>query len=362
MLTPNASPLWPVLREPVSAVALDRQGWDLLVRQARQHRVLGRLESLLRGQNLLEQAPSRARDHLAAARAVADRHALGMQWEIRCMRQVLAGVGVPVVLLKGAAYVAASLPPARGRLYSDIDLMVPKASLARVERTLLTNGWQPLVMHPYDQRYYRTWMHELPPMVHRDRGTVLDLHHTILPETGRVHPAPEKLFEAARPIDDGCFLILAPADLVLHSAAHLFQDGDPSGGLRDLADLDDLLRHFDRQEGPAFWDALAPRARELDLARPLYYTLGSCRRFLATPVPEPVIQAIEADAPGRLIRPIMDRLMTRALHAEHPERRSPGGEFCRWMLYVRSHWLRMPPALLVCHLARKAWRRCVGET
>jgi glutaconate CoA-transferase subunit A len=29
----------------------------------------------------------------------------------------------------------------------------------------------------------------------------------------------------------------------------------------------------------------------------------------------------------------------------------------RWLLYVRSHWLRMPPHLLVPHLVRKAWMR-----
>jgi len=32
-------------------------------------------------------------------------------------------------------------------------------------------------------------------------------------------------------------------------------------------------------------------------------------------------------------------------------------QFARWLLYVRSHWLRMPPALLTRHLLRKAWAR-----
>jgi hypothetical protein len=29
----------------------------------------------------------------------------------------------------------------------------------------------------------------------------------------------------------------------------------------------------------------------------------------------------------------------------------------RNLLYLRGHWLRMPPRLLVPHLLRKAWRR-----
>jgi hypothetical protein len=32
--------------------------------------------------------------------------------------------------------------------------------------------------------------------------------------------------------------------MVLHSATHLFYDGELNHGLRDLVDLDDLLRHF----------------------------------------------------------------------------------------------------------------------
>jgi hypothetical protein len=31
----------------------------------------------------------------------------------------------------------------------------------------------------------------------------------------------------------------------------------------------------------------------------------------------------------------------------------------RWALYVRSHWLRMPPLLLMQHLTRKVLRRWI---
>jgi hypothetical protein len=31
------------------------------------------------------------------------------------------------------------------------------------------------------------------------------------------------------------------------------------------------------------------------------------------------------------------------------------------MLYVRSHWLRMPPLLLIQHLTRKALRRVIEK-
>ena len=72
-------------------------------------------------------------------------------------------------------------------------------------------------------------------------------------------------FHAATRDDGGPFRIFAPEALVLHSAAHLFQDGDFAGGLRDLIDQDDLLRHFGSQ--PGFWNRLVARANELELRR-----------------------------------------------------------------------------------------------
>ena len=40
------------------------------------------------------------------------------------------------------------------------------------------------------------------------------------------------------------FAVLAPEDMVLHSATHLFNEGEFDRGLRDLNDLDLLLREF----------------------------------------------------------------------------------------------------------------------
>jgi hypothetical protein len=47
----------------------------------------------------------------------------------------------------------------------------------------------------------------------------------------------------------------------------------------------------------------------------------------------------------------MDRLVARTLTSG-----ADGGKWAASALYVRSHWLRMPPALLVRHLLRKAAR------
>lgn len=354
MNTPSAL-LLDVLSNPGRMANLALPEWDFLIRQSRGSRLLGRLAWQVEDLGLADSVPERVRPHLEAAARVAQKHRTMMEWEIRQVRRVLAPVTDKIVLLKGAAYVAGQLPAARGRLFSDMDILVPKAHLAKVEEALLANGWQPIKLHAYDQRYYRAWMHELPPLEHRIRHTTLDVHHTILPETGRLHPDPEKLLAEAQALDDSPLYILSPADMLLHSAAHLFQDGEIAGALRDLVDMADMLRHFGTEE--AFWQTLLPRARQLQLARPLWYALAHLRTYFPGTLPEEVFQQARPDRPPWPLRPFMNFLIHKALQPELPEKSSWWGQTARWLLYVRSHWLRMPPRLLVSHLVYKALRR-----
>ncbi|MDW8036592.1 MAG: nucleotidyltransferase family protein [Thermoguttaceae bacterium] len=333
--------------------------WDLLVRQARAARLLGRLAVQAHQLDLTDRLPEPVRPHLEAAARVAEKHHTLMLWEIRQVQRVLGPVCQKIVLLKGAAYVAAALPVATGRLFSDLDILVPKAELAQVEQTLLAAGWQPIKLHPYDQRYYRAWMHELPPLEHRIRHTTLDVHHTILPETGRLRPDPQKLLADAVELAEKPLYILSPQDMLLHSAAHLFQDGEIGGALRDLVDMVDLIRHFSQQE--QFWPSLLARARQLELARPLWYALAHLRWMFPGLVPEEVFVQAQADQPPWPIRPLMNLLIRRAIVPELPWQTTWLGQTARWLLYVRSHWLRMPPRLLVSHLVHKALRRWRGE-
>jgi hypothetical protein len=49
----------------------------------------------------------------------------------------------------------------------------------------------------------------------------------------------------------------------------------------------------------------------------------------------------------------MDRLAPRALMPQHPDRPDRWSGLARLLLYIRSHWIRMPPWLLAYHLGYK---------
>lgn len=215
-------------------------------------------------------------------------------------------------------------------------------------------GWHPTGLSEYDKRYYRRWMHEIPPLQHIHRETVIDVHHAILPDTARYHPDPFKLRSSAVAVDSlpGVY-VLCEEDRILHSATHLFHDGELPHGLRDLTDLDLLLR--EAAVAPDFWQRLLARAAELQLSRPLFYALRYVRHFLDTPVPDSVAAALEPSAPGRLTLALMDGIFTRALaptHASCADRYTPAA---RLAAFVRAHWLRMPAHLLIPHLFHKAF-------
>jgi len=354
----GANILLSALGDAAKALSFQVEDWDLLLRLARATRLLGRLAVCIEEQGLPAQVPPKVAEHFSAARVIVDYRQRMARWEINRIMKVLDGLDVPVVLLKGSAYILAGLPPARGRLLSDVDLLVPAASLESVEQRLLGNGWESVKLEEYDQRYYRTWMHELPPLRHPERGFEVDIHHTISPLTSRLNPDPEKLFRDSIPLEDPRLRVLQPVDMVLHSAVHLFYDGEFINGLRDLVDLADLFGYFGTRAG--FWGELVQRAREQDLQRPLFYAMRYAQRLLEADIPDAAMADIVAGAPPRLVLHLMDRLIEWVMVPDHPDFPQRRTAVAQWLLYVRSHWLRMPPGLLLQHLARKQlmrWKR-----
>lgn len=330
------------------------QQWELLSREARATNLLSSLAVSLQKRRGSNAVPDKIDGLMNNARRIALSSARSVRWEVRKIHEVLAPENIPFVLLKGAAYEMANLPAAEGRLFVDVDIMVRQEDLNLAEKKLIQNGWMATKLNAYDQKYYRTWMHEIPPLRHMSRSTSLDVHHTIIPPTACFKPDVDMLWASANELPElpGTYT-LCPEDMMLHSATHLFHDGDLDGGLRDLVDLDTLMRFFCKD--PGFLARLVNRAQDVDLLRPLHYMLRYCAKYLQTPIPDQVMLKVEVMAapifPASLI---MDILVERAFYPQTELRFDPLSSFSRWLLYVRSHYLRMPLYLLLPHLVRKA--------
>lgn len=344
-----------VLRDPARLRTLDLRGWDLLLRQAATSDMTATLLGIIEEKAMLDEVPAAPREHLEWARVVATRHARAVRFEVAQIGRALDGLGLPLILLKGAAYAMAGLAPAAGRMFSDVDILVPKERIGEVEAALMMHGWASTHQDEYDQRYYREWMHELPPMEHIHRGNSIDVHHAILPQTAAMRPDPALLRAAAVPVPGSSTLwTLAPADMVLHSAVHLFSESEMHRGLRDLLDIHRLLLQFGAT--PGFWEALPARARQLQLERPLFYALRYATRLLGTAVPPKAMAAAAAvGRPNAALLALMDRLFLRVLVPLHPSCADALTPAALHLLYLRGTWLRMPPLMLSRHLFHKAF-------
>jgi hypothetical protein len=319
------------LADPQSTAALDAAGWTALLTMAKAERLAGSLGHRVEGLPI----PPQAMRVLAAAMANAETGRTHALWEAEMARRAIGGT---VVLLKGTAFVAAGLDAGRGRLIGDLDILVPRVDLDVAEKALLAAGWEWVKPDPYDDAYYRRWMHELPPLIHRDRDRMIDVHHTILPLTARPTPDAGALIAASIDLGNG-LQVLSPEDMIIHAAAHMFADGDLAGGLRNLWDIDRLVREFERD---GFADRLSARAKIHGLERETCRGLRLSRCLFGTPTPVDPLRFVDRffvarltarDGWGRETRPLL-----------------------RLAFYIRSHWLRMPPLMLARHLWTK-WRK-----
>jgi len=335
----HALPLAHALADPISVLSLGPGQWTELLAIARAERLDGSLAYRLADLPIPEPA-ARALDE---ARAQADFDRTRLLWEVEMARRALNAVDIAPILLKGSAFAFAGLPAAVGRSAGDLDILVAYDRLDAAEAALLDAGFEWATADSYDQSYYRRWMHELPPLIHSDRGTMIDVHHSIIPLTARRTPDAAALIAGSIGIAPG-LAILSPADMVVHAACHLLADGDLSGGLRNLWDIDRLLRLF--AAAPNFWRTLGERAALHQMREPVARALRLAERLFATPV------ELRLAGHDRMV----DSLYIRRLLARDGWGR-PSRPLSRLAFYARSHWIRMPPMMLARHLWMKARRK-----
>ena len=346
-----------LLRDPTIVRAWEVGDWNRFLPLARNARLLGRCLYLFEQNELLDVVPQRLVDQFRGALAQTRYVQVQAKRELRQVQRVLDREGIPVMALKGVAYLAAQLPPSGWRNLSDIDLLVREPDVGRAEQALKRAGWVPSgEFDDYDQHYYREWMHEVPPLRHPNRETEVDLHHNLAPPVSRIRIDAAKLWEGAvmAPEEYGRQVaVLSPVDMLLHNAVHLFMNDELRGGLRDVVDFRDLFEHFAEGE-TRFEQHLLQRAEALGCGRPLYYAATTAQRLAGLDLSSDFNSAVQAHAPAYPAARLMNWLIEQALA---PQRLGMWQTaVANQLLFIRSHWVRMPPGMLILHLWHKTFK------
>lgn len=322
--------------------------WGMLIPLLRQHQMLARFA--LRFDLLSKPLPEYAKRHITNACRIAEKQLGQVQYEADYIRSIVKP-GQQVVFLKGAAYsLAGPIQAGLGRTYSDIDVLVAKDQLADIEFNLLLHGYIGDELDPYDDMYYRRWAHEIPPLQHAERGTVLDVHHQLLPPISGRAPDLTPFWHNIRPTPQGHW-VLGPAAMYLHSTIHLFCNEEIKHGWRDITDLALLAEEFDSAE---FWQDLIQLAQTSGFKAELWMSFDQFERSSMYKLPAIARKWYLSYRPTWL-----ERWLWRATYARLLSPSKPA--WCwRALLAIRGHWQKMPLPILIKHCLMKLYRVSVS--
>lgn len=336
---------------------LSLREWEFLIESLRENASLARFSYRIKNSDQDDGIPKQVFPHLKSELVRAKRQKQQALYESLLIDKHLGEVGVKPVFLKGAAYSISDSPVGDGRLYGDIDVLVEKHEIDVSKQALLDRGWFPQTLSDYDEMYYREWAHEIPPLTHLKRGTVVDLHHNLVPPISGRAPLASDFKTDLEETRDG-LLVFSPAAQTLHSAVHLFLNEDFTHGFRDLTDLHILFTiHGEHTE---YWKRLISLAQKSKFEAELKLAVRYCERLFNTPIPKKVSKEIHDFSIENIV--LTDFIFNQVLLPRHPKTDNYWRPINEFFAYMRGHFLKMPLPILIKHLTIKSWKGVVEST
>ncbi len=340
-----------LFKDTSTGAELDDRQWESIVFILRQTQLLATLYQLALSNNDFQHYPQYARKHLQAASVYARRQAQQVRFECLEISAILKQSNITPVFLKGAGYTVSGSQNGKGRVYSDIDVLVPKQQLGTAQQLLQKNGWFAKKLNDYDERYYREWAHEIPPMSNVYRGTVIDVHHNIIPPISGRAPDSQLFFNEIELNPQG-LAHLSPAAATLHSCIHLFTNEDFSNGFRDLVDLYLLMQQYGQND---YWEKLVTLAEQTGFTLELFYCLDTLKQIFGLMPDSPFVKKIYKRHQNSFTGLLSHGLFKPALSPHHPLVFGFKNNLASFLIYIRGHWIKMPVHILIAHLSVKSF-------
>jgi Uncharacterised nucleotidyltransferase len=287
--------LFRLLRGEAAAVEADAVEWRGAAAAARTEGLQPWL--LRRIAESATNAPDDVREHLRAATVRLTARALALAAELGAILRALDASGVACAPLRGAAVAERLYGDACARPAGDIDLLVHRADLDAVEATLGTLGYRSV-----DRRagFAREFSYTLEMARDAHGGIVVEPHWTLAYPPFADALDMDRVWARCRAgrVVGHTALLLAPEAMLLNLCLHLVHKA-PDVPLLWLLDVDRLVR---READAIDWDELLVLARGARIERQVEAGLRRAADLLATPLPPPVMNALDAAGPAPLDR------------------------------------------------------------
>jgi hypothetical protein len=333
---------------PESSKELRLEEWQHLILILRHQQLLACYSGRFKEKGIFDDIPVKVKRHFLNADVLAANHKKQVEFEAAELKQNLLGKQQYLIFLKGAGYTLSKADVGKNRIYNDIDVLADKQSIPEIEKKLSLLGWLCEDLTEHDEKYYRKWAHEIPPLRHSKRGTIVDVHHNIVPIISGRQLDAQMLATHSVTTHEGFQVLSFPA-MTLHSLIHLFFNEDVKKGYRDLIDLHTLIT---TNNSEAFWLDLITLAKETGFGLELFLTCRYTQKILQTDIPAFVQDEISRFCPWNII--FLDFIYEKLLSPNHPICQVRYFATAEFMILIRGHFQKMPLHILIYHLASKA--------
>jgi hypothetical protein len=268
---------------------LSTSDWDDVIQQSARHGVTPLLYHRFTTNSTSAHIPTGVMQRLREIYLYSAKENIRLYHELAKVLKTLQNDGIPVIALKGAHLAEVVYGNIALRPMGDVDLLVRKADLSRVEEKLLEMGYSPTS---------RFWIeavcavhHHLPPFT-KPGAASIEIHWSIAPPTYPFEVDVDELWQRVRSATtDGVeVLVLSPEDVLLHLCLHTSYQHRFMVGLRAFCDIAETIRRY-RDEMD--WEQVRLRARQWGVGKCVYLTLHLARELLGAAVPDAALNALE---------------------------------------------------------------------
>lgn len=196
---------------------------------------------------------------------------------------------IPVIVLKGAHLAELVYGHRALRLMGDLDLLLKKDALMRVDALLLVMGYTPTDHNRIVGKDNHAFVYVMPK-----RDVSLEIHWSILSPLPPFTKGTDGQWDRSRPavIAGVDAAVLCPEDLLLHLCLHAGCMHGFEPGLRLFCDISKIIQH----SGAGMdWELVQRLTREWGAGKCVYLTLKLTREFFGVALPEGLMEALKPD-------------------------------------------------------------------
>ena len=292
---------------------LSEADWDDLLQQSDRHRITPLFYHRLRTYHPDIPIPPNIMQRLRQAYLDNAARNLRLYHNLCMVLKILRRDSIPVIVLKGAHLAEFVYGNRAHRFMGDLDLLIRKDDLMRVDELLLEMGCTPTANNRVVGKDNNEFVYIMPK-----RDVSLEIHWSILSPMFPFAVDTEGQWERSRPVRIAGVdaAVFCPEDLLLHICLHAGCTHGFEPGLKLFCDVSELLQHGG--EGMD-WGLVKRRTCEWGVGKCVYLTLRLTREFLGVALPEGLMEALKpSDYDERFVALARDQIFSRRLRTGPP--------------------------------------------